>query len=295
MTIIGGGPAGCAAAMVLGRCCRRVLIIDEGKHRNIRTSGIHNYLTRDGITPAAFIETAHRELRAYDVEMVRARVVAVTALAQHGFSAEDDSGRKYISRRLLIATGVTDNIPGIPGLEGLWGELVHHCPYCDGWECRGKIVALYSSRVNGTGMAHALRQLTDRVVLLTDGIRYLSPEQRKRLAARNIEVMAGKIERVEKTQAGVLVHMQQGDPLLCDRIFVNHGNKVNNDLLKQLGVKCRPDGSIPVNKTQACNVAGVYVAGDVVFDMQFVSLAAAEGVKAAVAIHNDLMKTDNFY
>lgn len=293
--IIGGGPAGSAAAMVLARCRRRVLVIDEGKHRNIRTGGIHNYLTRDGITPREFTETTRRELKAYNVEVVEDRVTTVTALAQHGFSAEDSHGNKYLSRRLLIATGVTDNIPDIPGMQDHWGDVIHHCPYCDGWEACDKIIALYSVRFNGTGMAHALRQLTDKVILLTDGARYLSAEQRKRLDARNVEVVSGRLSRVEKTTDGVLVHLVHGDIVKCDCIFINHGNRVNNELVKQLGVKCKPNGSIPVSKSQACNVPGVYVAGDVVFDMQFVSLAAAEGVKAAVAIHDDLMKTDNFY
>ena len=295
VTIIGGGPAGCAAAMVLARCRRRVLVIDEGKHRNIRTGGIHNYLTRDGITPKEFTAATRAELKKYDVEIIEARVVSVAALAQHGFSAEDSNGNRYLSRRLLIATGVTDNIPNIPGMQDYWGDVIHHCPYCDGWEVRDKVIALYSVRFNGTGMAHALRQLSDRVILLTDGARYLSAEQRKRLAARNIEVVAERLKNVEKTETGVLIHMLRGEPVQCDCIFVNHGNMVNNDLVKQLGVKCKPNGSIPVSRSQACNVPGVYIAGDVVYDMQFVSLAAAEGVKAAVAIHNDLMKTDNFY
>lgn len=295
VTIIGGGPAGCAAAMVLARCRRRVLVIDEGKHRNIRTGGIHNYLTRDGITPKEFTAATRAELKNYGVEIIEARVEAVAALAQHGFSAEDNNGKRYLSRRLLIATGVTDNIPNIPGMQDHWGEVIHHCPYCDGWEARDKVIALYSVRFNGTGMAHALRQLTESVILLTDGARYLSAEQRKRLDARNIEVVSGRLSHVEKTAPGLQVHMVHGDIISCDCLFVNHGNSVNNELVKQLGIKCKPNGSIPVNKTQACNVPGVYIAGDVVYDMQFVSLAAAEGVKAAVAIHDDLMKTDNFY
>lgn len=132
------------------------------------------------------------------------------------------------------------------------------------------------------------------MILLTDGARHLTAAQRKQLAARNVDVVAARVQRVEKTRSGVLVHMQDAPPVACDCVFVNHGNRVNNELVKQLGVKCKPNGSIPVSRAQACNVPGVYLAGDVVYDMQFVALAAAEGVKAAVAINNDLLRTDEF-
>lgn len=292
--IVGGGPAGCAAAIVLARMRRKVLLIDEGKHRNQKSHGIHNYLTRDSILPADFLSEVHKDLDKYKIPIVKARAIKAEPLAQHGFAVWDSNGNKHIGKRLLAATGVTDNIPDIPGIHELWGELVVHCPFCDGWECCDKQIGVYASRFNGYGMSIALKQLSEHVILFTDGSSYLKPRQKAQLAVRNIEVVTTRITGITKADNGMVeLFLKKQPSRFCERLFTHHGNKVNNELVKQLGVRCSNNGAIPVNKNQACNILGVYLAGDVVYDVQFVAVAAAEGVKAAVAIHNDLLKIEN--
>jgi thioredoxin reductase len=292
--IIGGGPAGSAAAMVLARCRRSVLIIDEGKPRNMSSEGIHNYLTRDGILPRDFLDITHNDLKKYGVEFTRAHAAHARTLDKHGFEIKDNNGKAYLSRRLLIATGVTDNIPDIPGMREMWGHGVYHCPFCDGWGLANKTAGLYARRFNGYGMALALHHLTGSVILFTDGARYLKAGQREYLAARNIRVESGRIAQLSCHEGRITcVTLRDGTSVACDCVFTHHGSKFNNELIVQLGGRCNSKGATIINRRQQCSVPGVYVAGDAAYDMQMVTVAAAEGVKAAVAIHNDLLKTDN--
>jgi thioredoxin reductase len=292
--IVGAGPAGSAAAMVLARSRRKVLVLDDGHPRNMRSEGIHNYLTRDGMLPADFRRIAHKELEQYGVKIILAHASQARALDKHGFQVKDANGNSYLSRRLLIATGVTDNIPDIPGMKEMWGRGVYHCPFCDGWGLADQIVGLYAQRFNGYGMALALRQLTDNVILFTDGARYLKTKQREFLAARGIRVEAGKIARLtcEKDKITCVTLTDDGS-IGCNVVFTYHGSSFNNDLLVQMGGRCNSRGAVITNRQQQCSIPGAYVAGDVAYDMQMVTVAAAEGVKAAVSIHNDLLKTDN--
>lgn len=292
--IVGAGPAGSAAAMVLARSRRKVLIFDDGRPRNMRSEGIHNYLTRDGILPADFRKLAHAELEQYGVKLVEAHAAKARTLSGHGFEVQDANGNIYLSRRLLIATGVTDNIPDIPGMKEMWGRGVYHCPFCDGWGLVDKVVGLYAQRFNGYGMALALRQLTDKVILFTDGARYLKVHQRQHLAARGIEVESGEISRLTCDEDRITcVTLKDERSIGCNIVFTYHGSRFNNDLIAQLGGRCNSKGATITNRKQQCSVPGVYVAGDVAFDMQMVTVAAAEGVKAAISIHNDLLRTDN--
>ena len=135
VVIIGGGPAGCSAAMVLARSRRSVLIIDEGKQRNLRSHGLHNFITRDGILPPDFLSIAYNELGNYPVSFVRIKALRAVA-GNNTFSITDANNNIYRSKKILFATGVCDNIPDIPGMKELWGTAIFHCPFCDGFECK---------------------------------------------------------------------------------------------------------------------------------------------------------------
>lgn len=292
--IVGGGPAGCSAALLLARSCRKVLLIDAGNHRNRQSQGIHNYLTRDGIHPRDFHLHTQKELAAYKVEIVKGLAVSAKKLTDKGFEIKDENNNEYLGRRLLIATGVKDEIPAIPGMQELWGKSIFHCPFCDGWECKDGTIVLYAPRQNGFGMALALKHLCTSVTLLTDGAYYLSPRQRQQLAAVHINVISKRVKMLEVNNGrleGVL--LTNGNLVRCDSIFVLHRHHVNDELLKQLTCRCTKLGAAITNRHQQTSVPGLYVAGDASFDMHMVILAAAEGAKAGVAIHNDLLKTDN--
>jgi thioredoxin reductase len=292
--VVGAGPAGCAAALVLARSRRKVLVMDDGHPRNMRSEGIHNYLTRDNILPAEFRALARKELEYYGVTIINARAVSARALDKHGFEIVDSNEGIHLCRRLLVATGVTDNIPDIPGMKEMWGRGVYHCPFCDGWGLADKTVGLYARKFNGYGMALALRQLTDKVILFTDGATYLKVKQREYLASRGINVVGGSIAHLAADGGKVTcVTLKDGRSVACDCVFTHHGSRFNNELIMQLGGRCNRKGATIINRKQQCSVPGVYVAGDAAYDLQMVTVAASEGVKAGVAIHNDLLKTDN--
>jgi len=291
--IIGAGPAGVSAATVLARSRRQVLIIDEGKQRNLRSHGLHNFITRDGILPPDFLQIAYEELARYPVSFIKSRAENATRI-DTGFSVTDTSGNAHRAKRLLLATGVTDSIPEIPGMAELWGCSVFHCPFCDGFECKEHEIGLYSNRHNGYGMAIALHHLSKKVTLFTDGAHYLKPAQRSELAERNIAVVHKKVKRLVHEKDRLLaIELMDGNQIACSSMFTNHGMAVNRQLHDQLGCKCTKKGAAITNRHQQTNVPGVYVAGDASIDMHFVVVAAAEGVKAGVALHNDLLQQEN--
>jgi thioredoxin reductase len=293
--IVGAGPAGSSAAMVLARIRRSVLVIDNGKPRNERSQGMHNYLTRDGIIPTEYLGLAHGELGKYGVQHIKADAVSAKKLGDHGFEVRDGNNSVHLAKRLLVATGVTDNIPNIPGMQEMWGKGVYHCPYCDGFELCDQNIGLYSNRINGFGMAIALRQLSASVTLFTDGRGYLSAKQRQQLDGRGIRVVHTKIKELTCSKDKLTcVTLTNGESIPCDAVFVNHGHKVNNSLLLELGARVTSKGATVTNRKQECSVPGLYVAGDAAIDIHFVVVAAAEGAKAAVAIHDDLLHVENF-
>jgi len=292
--IVGAGPAGCSAAMVLARVRRSVLLIDNSKPRNARSQGMHNFLTRDGILPTEYLSLAHKELAGYGVQHIHANAVSARKLGAHGFEVCDSNDTSYLSKRLLLATGVTDNIPEIPGMEEFWGKGVYHCPFCDGYELCDLTIGLYAKRYNGFGMALALRQLSASVVLFTDGKGYLSAAQHRQLDARGIRIIRTRIKELSCANDKLTcVVMTNGEAVPCNAVFVHHGNKTNNELLIQLGARMTARGAAITNRKQACNIPGLYVAGDATIDIHFVVVAAAEGAKAAVAIHDDLLHDEN--
>jgi thioredoxin reductase len=293
--IVGAGPAGSNAAMVLARIRRSVLVIDDEKPRNERSKGMHNYLTRDGILPADYLEMAHHELEQYGVQHVKAYAVSARKLEDHGFEIKDSNDAVYLAKKLLIATGVTDIIPDIPGMKELWGKGVYHCPYCDGYELCDQNIGLYARRINGFGMAIALRQLSASVTLFTDGRGYLTANQQQQLEGRGITVIKTRIKELTCSKDKLTcVTLTSGESIPCDAVFVNHGHKVNNDLLLQLGARVTNKGATVTNRKQECSIPGLYVAGDAAIDIHFVVVAAAGGAKAAVAIHDDLLHEENF-
>lgn len=280
--------------MVLARSRRTVLIIDDEQPRNARSHGMHNYLSRDGELPSTFLNMAHQELGRYNVSHIKARAVEAKQLEGHGFRITDSKGTEHLCRRLLIATGVKDNIPDIPGMEQLWGRGVFHCPFCDGYELCDQKIGLYAKRYNGFGMAMALRQLSAEVILFTDGAKYLRAQQKAQLEARGIRVVAaGVAELTCSNDKLTCITLKNGESIPCNAVFVHHGHKVNNDLLIQLGTRMTSKGAAITSRRQECSVAGLYVAGDAAIDMHFVIVAAAEGAKAGVAIHDDLLAVDN--
>ncbi|HYJ32379.1 MAG TPA: NAD(P)/FAD-dependent oxidoreductase [Candidatus Binatia bacterium] len=293
VVIVGGGPAGLSAALVLGRARRRVILFDHGRYRNAASRRMHGYLSRDGFPPAALLEVGRREALAYGVSIRRDEVTRIVPVGTRGgntaFQVSLRRGRPVSAKKVLLATGVIDRIPAIPGLESFYGTSVHHCPYCDGWEWRDRRLACYGRGVSGAALAHALLTWSRDVVLLTDGASRLTPAELAELRARNVEVIRNRVTGLEGSGGRLRRVLLRGRaPLERDALFFSAGNEQSCDLAVQLGCRLTLKAAIRTNRRERTNVPGVYVAGDASWDVQFVVVAAAEGAKAAVAINREL-------
>src|SRR2546423_1074690 len=192
--IVGGGPAGLSAALVLGRCLRSVLVIDAGHPRNYASRAAHNFLTRDGIEPLELLRLGRAEIESYGVRFEQG-VVKSARCAGPGFELWLADGARHASRKLLIATGVCDELPKIPNLEPLYGLGVHHCPYCDAHQYRGQSMGAFGRGRRALGLAENLRTWSDRVTALTDGP--LRRADRKEAARLGIAVREERVVRLE--------------------------------------------------------------------------------------------------
>ncbi|MDP9168969.1 MAG: NAD(P)/FAD-dependent oxidoreductase [Acidobacteriota bacterium] len=287
--IVGGGPAGLSAALILGRSRRRVLLCDAGKQRNLPSHAMHGYLTRDGIAPAEFLKVAYEEVARYGIE-VRRCVVKAGAKVEGGFEVvlEDDS--RHRARKLLIATGVADQLPAIPDVKDFYGTSVHHCPYCDGWEHRDSRIAVYSKK---PGLAYSLTTWSKDVVLLTDGPARLTPADRGRLERHRIPVRKDKIARLEGPDGRLeRIVFASGEVLDRDAIFFSTAQHQACDLLLDLGCILNHRGTVDTDRLEMSRIPGIYIAGDASKDAQMVIVAAAEGAKAAIAINTSLQQED---
>lgn len=291
--IIGGGPAGLNAAVVLGRCRRNVLLFDTGRQRNRRSSGMHNYLTRDDILPGDFIQLAHREIKKYGIPLKKLAIRSANKNDNGTFAVKDSNGTVYQTKKVLVATGLTDIVPELEGIQEFYGHSVFHCPYCDGWEVRDKKMGIYARNKNGFELALSLTTWSRFVTYFTDGKKYLSPEQLRVLQQYNIPVVTARIQRLEGSGARIKsILTKNNERHACDALFFVNGYSQQCDLVKELGCTISKKNVVLTNKLQQTNVPGVYVAGDAARDMHFVVVAAAEGAKAAVTINKELQKEE---
>ena len=289
--IIGGGPAGLNAAVVLGRCRRKVMLFDTAEQRNRLSQGMHNYLTRDDILPPGFIQLSHQEIHKYGVKLVHKKIVSARKNSDGIFEAKDTEGTVYHAKKLLVATGVRDNLPSIEGINDFYGKSIFHCPYCDGWEVRDKKIGIYAKTKDGAELALALKGWTDHVTLYTDGGNKIKPLEKQLLDANNIPVVKDRISKLTG-ENGILenIVLKNGDQRACDAMFFVNGFTQQCDLAEAFGCEVNKKGVVVTNRAQQTNITGLYVAGDASRDMHFVVVAAAEGAKAGVNINKELQK-----
>jgi thioredoxin reductase len=291
--IVGGGPAGLSAALMLGRCQRRVLVCDAGHPRNARSHHLHGYLTRDHVNPKEFLRIAREELARYETVEVR-DVEVTTAVCEEGaFHVTTAAGDELRARKLLLATGVVDNVPAIEGLHELYGSSVFHCPYCDGWEVRGQRIAIYGRGERGRGLALELTAWSRDLVLLTDGPSEIEADEVARLKRNGIAVREDRIARLEG-EDGVLhrVVFTSGEALACRALFFTTGQEQRSHLATALGCEFNDKGTVMTGKYETTHLPGLYVVGDASRAVQWVIVAAAEGAEAAFSINQALIKDD---
>jgi thioredoxin reductase len=293
VVIVGGGPAGLSAALLLGRARRRVLVVDAGRPRNRYSHAMHGFLSRDGADPADLLRLAREQLRPYRTVEFRQSEVTDAVRLETSFRVTLAGGGTCESRLLLLATGVEDEWPRIEGAEPLYGSSIHHCPYCDGWEVRDQPLAAYGHGRAGYGLALELLGWSDDVVLCTDGPARLDARNLDRLARLGIALHEERIARVEG-RAGVLkrIVFATGEALPRRALFFMTSQRQRSDLAARLGCDFTRRGSIRSDREHCTSIPGLYVAGDADRNVQLVIIAAAEGARAAFAMNTVLLRED---
>lgn len=291
--IVGAGPAGLSAALILGRCRRRVLLCDRGGQRNRWSHHQNGFLSRDGIDPAEFRRIARAQLDKYETIEVRDVEVAEVERHEDRYTAALVDGTRVIARKLLLATGVLDALPPIRGFEAFYGKSAHHCPYCDGWEWRDQPLAIYGRGEHGKGLALELTGWSRDLVLCTDGPAELGSKDRERLAQQGIGVREERITGLDG-EDGMLagIRFETGEVLPRRALFFNCGEHQASDLAHRLGCSLTRKGSVETNSYEQTTIPGLYVAGDASRHVQFSVVAAAEGAMAAFAINTELLKEE---
>ena len=294
--IVGAGPAGLAAALTLGRMRRRVLVVDAGEPRNAASPAMHNFLTRDGTAPAEFRAAARAELRAYSSVVERAgRVAGAERGADGTFIVRLDTGDELEAARLLIAAGVADELPAIEGLAEHWGSTVLHCPYCHGWEVRDSPVGVIGGTPDRARIALMLTQLSDDVVLFTNGEPQLDVATRDTVVRAGVVVREEAVIRVARRTGMLRVELSSGAEVARAALFVPNAVRQRNELARALGCTILEDGSIRVDDVGRTDVEGVFAAGDVArretMDRPAWSViaAAAAGSSAGAALDQSLL------
>ena len=255
---------------------------------------MHGYLTRDGIPPLEFLSIAVDQLRQYaTIEMRHVEVTAARCLPDRRFEVMLADGKTVHGRKLLLATGVVDNVPSIDGFAELYGSSVFHCPYCDGWEVRDEPLAIYGRGERGLGLSLELTAWSRDLVLCTDGPSEIDDEGRARLQRNGIALREERVARLEGRD-GILEHVvfESGSRLPRRAVFFTTGQFPQSDLSLQLGCEVNSKGTVRTGKYETTHLKGLYVAGDASRAVQWVIVAAAEGAEAAFAINTDLISED---
>jgi thioredoxin reductase len=288
--IVGGGPAGLSAALLLGRCRRSVLLFDDGRPRNWAARRTHGFLTRDGARPEAIRRAGRRELEAYDVEIREETVAHAERRASGGFTVRAESG-VHVARTLVLATGVEDELPDIDGAERLYGRGVFHCPYCDGWEVRDRRLAALARGAAGVELAAGLTTWSRDVLLLTHGWNRFTRAQRAELRELGVAVRTERVTRLHGGRALKSVELAGGDRVERDALFFHGSARQRCGIAESLGCQLDRAGRVVTGKLESAG-PGFYVIGDASRDVQFLIVAAAEGAKAAFDINRHLRRQD---
>ncbi|HVG04565.1 MAG TPA: NAD(P)/FAD-dependent oxidoreductase, partial [Burkholderiaceae bacterium] len=285
---------GLSAALVLGRCCRSVLLCDDGRPRNRAAETMHGFLTRDGIAPAEFLDLAREQLQRYDtVTIWDGEVTNVLRGSKSSFRVELDGDRSELARKILIATGVTDQLPPIGRIEEFWGKTVHQCPYCDGWELRGAPIAVYGKRARGVEMARAMTAWTSDIALCTDGPSGFDQDTSMHLQRNGIKVIEDRIDELQGEDGRLeAVLFKGGRRLLRRALFFDTPCVSQAQIARNLGCQITRKGAIRCGRYEATSVPGVFVAGNLIKDVQLAVVAAAEGTRAAFGINRSLTRED---
>lgn len=292
--IVGGGPAGLNAALVLGRARRSVLVFDDNRPRNAVTHESHGFLTRDGVKPAEFRAYAWQDIAKYpSVAKSDERVVDAGRIGRL-FLIRTASGGLFEARTLLLATGLSERLPEVAGIRDYYGKSLFGCPYCDGWEMRERPLVVIAESAAAYHLAKTVYQWSQDLVVATNGMQPLDAEQRERLQRRGVRMMEGRIAKLEGRD-GMLEGIRFEDGTYVEREggFVSAGLSQSSALAVRLGCTTHDSGGVAVDAFGRTNVRGVYAAGDTAsFAPSQLIIAAGAGSRTAIGINTDLTEED---
>lgn len=285
--VVGGGPGGLSAALALGRAAKRVVVCDAGPPRNSAAEHMHGFVTRDGIAPSQFRAIAREQLRPYDVTARDVGVTSVVRASDGRLAVTLSDGTTIACRRVLLALGMVDELPAIPGLRELWGRSVLSCPYCDGWEVRGRRWGMLATNADLLEYAIFLTGWTRDVVAFTNGDLDFDADLRARLAAAGVTLEPRRIRRIAAGPDRRLdgVELEDGSLVAREAMFVRPPQR-QTELVRRMGLALDADGFVSTDANGQTSVPGVYAAGDLTSPMQTAIFAAAAGTRAAYRMNH---------
>ena len=301
VVVVGGGVAGLSAALTLARARRAVLVVDAGRPRNAPAAHLHNYLSRDGAAPSELLAAGHDEVIGYGGHVMAGTVETVTRQDAGGFRVRLADGSAVRARRLLVATGLIDELPDVPGVAERWGRDVLHCPYCHGWEVRDRAIGVLATAPRAVHAALLWRQWTTDVTLFRHTAPELADTDREQLAARGIAVVDGTVTALQVSDDRLTgVRLAGGEVVERDAVVVLTRLTARADVLTALGLSTTEQhmGDHPIgtyvagDPTGATAGPGVRVAGNVADPMDQLIHAAAAGTRSGAAINADLVAED---
>ncbi|MGH3763864.1 MAG: NAD(P)/FAD-dependent oxidoreductase [Pseudonocardiaceae bacterium] len=294
VVVVGGGAAGLTAAVYLARSRRRVVVVDAGDPRNAPSAHLHGFLSRDGTPPAELLAAGREEVAGYGGEVITDRVLGVEHVGEHGVVVRLASGPDLTTRGVLVATGLRDELPEIPGLRERWGNDVLHCPYCHGYEVRDEPIGVLGgdNRPFTLHQASLVRQWSPDVVFFPHRIA-LTAEERERLTARGIRIIDGEVARLVAKDAELLsVELAAGQVVPRAAVFIGPRFVPHDELLTGLGCQVDDSGWVATDATGRTSVPRVWAAGNVVDSPAQAITAAGAGSVAAIAINHYLLAED---
>ena len=297
VVVVGGGAAGLGGALILGRSRRSVLVIDAGEPRNAPASGVHGFLTRDGISPSELLRMGRGEVRGYGARVLDGRVASAES-GDGGFTVTLEDGTRVGARRLLVTTGLVDELPDVAGVRERWGRDVLHCPYCHGWEVRDQPVGVLASGPVAVHQALLFRQLTDDLTLFLHTAPRPTDEEAEQLAALGIAVVEGEVASLEVHEDRLTgVRMGNGEVIPRSAVVVGPRFFARAGMLAGLGLEttAHPSGIgeyVEADAVGLTAVPGVWVTGNVTDPTAQVLASANAGVMAGAAINADLIAED---
>lgn len=289
--IAGGGIAGLSAALILGRSRRNVLLCDTGRPRNATSSALHGFLSRDGIDPFELRRIGYEQLGRYPSVACRRVEVVDGKGTEMGYEVTLGDGNRLQCKYLLIATGIVDRLPSVPGIEDFYGRSVFHCPYCDGWENRDRALAAYGGGAAGYDLTLELLGWSSDVVLCTDGGEPPTPKQAAKLKKNRITVITEQLTGLHGTDGRLeKIYFTSGKAIPCQAMFFTPDQYQASPLAEKLGCSIA-GGVVKTARFQQVHPR-LFVVGDAARSVQLAIVAAAEGAEAAFAINSALLKED---